>query len=97
MTTPIDEYLEDLACQAGVRIECAHLPRWPGRNLGVSDQRWIWRWCIQLIRPSKVIAQALSAGCHLVTQRARPRPVWSCDRVSTPASTANSATAPQWR
>ena len=36
----------------------------------------------QLIRPSKVIATALSAGFHLVTQRARPRPVGSSEWVT---------------
>ena len=36
----------------------------------------------QLIRPSKVIAKALSAGFHLVTQRALPRPEY---RLGQPA------------
>ncbi len=34
------------------------------------------------VRPSKVIAKALSAGLHRVTQRARPRPVGSSARVT---------------
>ncbi|WP_354002510.1 helix-turn-helix domain-containing protein [Agromyces larvae] len=53
---------------------------WPG--WGLSDERWIWSGAFQLMRPSKVIANAFSAGFHLVTQRARPRPVGSSERVT---------------
>ena len=36
----------------------------------------------ELIRPLKVIANALSAGFHLIAHRALPRPVGSRDRVT---------------
>ena len=35
-----------------------------------------------LIRPSKVIANALSAGFHLIAHRALPVPLGSSDRVA---------------
>ena len=37
---------------------------------------------VGLIRPSKVIANAFSAGFHLITHRALPLPVGSSDLVT---------------
>lgn len=37
---------------------------------------------VRLNCPAKVIANALSAGFHLITQRARPLPVGSRERVT---------------
>lgn len=53
---------------------------------GVSDRRWAgpWRsyWLEGLMRPSKVMANALSAAFHRITHRALPRPVGSRERVT---------------
>ena len=64
--------------------------RSPGRNPEAVTV-WVWVCPINggcgrahgwLIRPSKAIANALSAGFHLVAQRALPRPVGSSERVT---------------
>jgi hypothetical protein len=46
-----------------------------GSDLGIGQ------WPVGVIRPLKVIANALSAGFHLIAHRALPRPVGSSDRV----------------
>lgn len=54
---------------------------------GLSDKRCVGsggfhQWVVLLSRPAKVIANALSAGFHLIAQRALPPPVGSSDRVT---------------
>ena len=55
--------------------------------MGLSDKRCVGsggfhQWVVRLNRPAKVIANALSAGFHLITQRARLPSVGSRERVT---------------
>lgn len=55
--------------------------------MGLSDKRCVGsggfhQWVVRSNRPAKVIANALSAGFHLITQRARLPSVGSRERVT---------------
>jgi hypothetical protein len=61
--------------------------RWPvilGRGLSGFRCNWPLESYLSegLMRPSKVMAKALSAAFHRITHRARPRPVGSSDLVT---------------
>ena len=71
-----------------IPARCRETPPLSGTSpSGLSDERCVGsggfhQWVVLSNRPAKVIANAFSAGFHLITQRARPPPVGSSDRVT---------------